>query len=95
MALAESGYQASIPVLRRLVDQPLEPMVLTAIGDALVRLGRAGNRGLLAIVHDGQAGSHQTGGGGGPKEEVPYLVSAVELILDGMTTVPFLKLPDM
>jgi len=41
MAIAESGYTPAIPLLRRISDQPVEPMVLTAIGDALVRMERA------------------------------------------------------
>lgn len=40
MALAESHYQPAVPFLRSLADQPAEPMVHTATGDALVRIER-------------------------------------------------------
>lgn len=38
MAIAESGYSKALPFILSLVTAPLEPMVLTAVGDALVRL---------------------------------------------------------
>ncbi len=41
MAIGESGCVQAVPFLRRLSTKQLEPMVLTALGDALVRLGRS------------------------------------------------------
>lgn len=38
MALAESDYTAAVPFLETLISRPLTPMVMTAIGDALIRL---------------------------------------------------------
>jgi len=42
MALAECGDREALPLLWSLLERPLEPMVFTAIGDALVRLGHEG-----------------------------------------------------
>jgi HEAT repeat protein len=38
MAIAENGYAEALPFIRSLVTARLEPMVFTAVGDALVRL---------------------------------------------------------
>jgi HEAT repeat protein len=40
MALAETGCESALPLLHSLISKDLEPMTLTAVGDALVRLGR-------------------------------------------------------
>ena len=44
MALAESGHREALPVLRQIRASPVEPMVLTGVGDALVRLGRTSDQ---------------------------------------------------
>src|SRR5262245_42924676 len=42
MALAEAGYAPALPYVEELSRQPFEAtMVYTALGDALVRLGRS------------------------------------------------------
>jgi HEAT repeat protein len=38
MALAECGYADAVPFLRDLIGRQVEPMVIIAIGDALIRL---------------------------------------------------------
>ena len=43
MALAESGVHDVLPLLREVAAMDLEPMVLIAVGDALVRLGDIDN----------------------------------------------------
>jgi HEAT repeat protein len=50
MALAESGYREALPVLQQILSQPVEPMVLIGVGDALVRLGRASDQDAAPLL---------------------------------------------
>jgi HEAT repeat protein len=51
MAIAESGYAEALPFIRSLVAARLEPMVFTAVGDALVRLDVRISEAPARILH--------------------------------------------
>ena len=52
MALGESGYRDALPFLEKLAQQPLDATtVYIAIGDALVRLSRAGPNDVSPVLH--------------------------------------------